>query len=85
MVRVFRSRLTVTVDASAGANDGLLEQLRQNGLTISSTTVQIAPDYRVYDYEVLQSRTEQDGTLPAFVDALAREPGVRALRWRPAG
>jgi putative Mg2+ transporter-C (MgtC) family protein len=84
MVRGFRARLTVTLDASAGLGDGLRERLRMNGLTIVATTVEIAADYRTYVYDVLQSRTEQDNAVPAFVDALAREPGVRALRWCPA-
>jgi len=84
MVREFRARLTVTVDPSAAMNEGLGEQLRRNGLIILATTVEIAPDHRAYAYEVLQSRTELDGSVPAFVDALAREPGVRALCWRPA-
>jgi putative Mg2+ transporter-C (MgtC) family protein len=84
MVREFRARLTVTIDPTGGLNDGLREQLRRNGLTIIATTVEIAPDHRIYAYEVLQSRTELDGTVPAFVDALAREPGVRVLCWRPA-
>ena len=84
MVRSFRARLTLTIDASAGVIDGLRERLRTSGLAIVATTVQIAPDHRVYVYDILQRRTEQDGTVPIFIEALAREPGVRALRWRPA-
>jgi putative Mg2+ transporter-C (MgtC) family protein len=84
MVRNFRARLTLTIDGSAGVVEGLRERLRASGLTIVATTVQIAPDHRVYVYDVLQSRTEHDGTVPPFIEALAREPGVRALRWRPA-
>ncbi len=84
MVRDFRVRLTVTVDASALMNDSLREQLRMNGLTITATTVEIDPDCRTYIYEILESRTEAGSTVPTFVDTLAREPGVRALRWRSA-
>jgi putative Mg2+ transporter-C (MgtC) family protein len=85
MVRAFRARLTVTVDASAAVDERLRERLRQNGLTITATTVEIAPDYRTYVYEVLENRTEAASSVPAFVDVLAHEPGVRTLCWRPAG
>jgi putative Mg2+ transporter-C (MgtC) family protein len=85
IVRDYRVRLSVTMDTTAATNDGLREQLRANGLTIAATTVDIAPDHRTYVYEVLQTRTETDAAVPPFVDRLAREPGVRALRWRPVG
>jgi putative Mg2+ transporter-C (MgtC) family protein len=83
MVCEFRARLTVTTDASTTMSERLREQLRTNGLTIVATTVEIAPDHRIYVYEVLESRTEGDGKVPPLVDALAREPGVRTVRWRP--
>lgn len=82
MVRAFRARLTVTADASAAVSAGLRERLGMNGLTITATTVEIAPDYRTYVYELLENRTEAANAVPAVVDALAREPGVRAVCWR---
>jgi putative Mg2+ transporter-C (MgtC) family protein len=83
LMRDFRARLSVTIDATAAMNDDLREQLRANGLTIAATTVDIAPDHRTYVYEVLQTRTESDVAVPAFVDKLAREPGIRSVRWQP--
>jgi hypothetical protein len=44
-----------------------------------------APDYRTYVYEILVSPTEVASSVPVFVDVLAHEPDVRALRWRPPG
>jgi hypothetical protein len=83
LVREFRARLTITLDASAATAHDLAAQLRAGGLVIAATTVEIGPDYRMFAYEILQNRTATETDVPGLVDRLAREPGVRRVRWRP--
>jgi putative Mg2+ transporter-C (MgtC) family protein len=82
LVREFRARLTITLDAAATDRD-LAEQLRAAGLAIAATTVEIGPDSRAFVYEVLETRTQMENGVPALVDRLAHEPGVRRVHWRP--
>jgi len=82
MVREFRARLTVTLDAAAPASD-LRAPLGAAGLTIAATTVELEPQSRTYVYELLENRAETETGIPPLVERLAREPGVRRVCWRP--
>jgi putative Mg2+ transporter-C (MgtC) family protein len=83
LVREFRARLTITLDASAATGRDLAGQLRAAGLAIATTTVEIGPESHAFIYEVLETRTETENGVPALVDRLAREPGIRRVHWRP--
>ncbi|HLH92215.1 MAG TPA: MgtC/SapB family protein [Xanthobacteraceae bacterium] len=83
VVREFRGRLTVALDAAAAAERDLAGQVQASGLVIAATTVDIEPQCRTLVYEVLENRTQMETDVPALVTRLAREPGVRRVYWQP--
>jgi putative Mg2+ transporter-C (MgtC) family protein len=79
----FRGRLTVMLGDGSPAESAIRQQLRDARLAIRSTTAEIEAQCRSYVYEVSENRTAADAGVPAVVDALARQPGVSAVSWRP--
>ena len=79
----FRARMTVTLAEDGPGEDAIRQALRDGSLTIRATAVETAVGRRTYAYEISQMRTASDTRVPAAVDALAGQPGVIAVSWRP--
>lgn len=80
-----RARLTMTLDEGGPADDAIRQRLRESALAVTAVALTLEGERRTHVYEVTEMRARSDADVPAVVDALGREPGVRCVQWQPTG
>jgi putative Mg2+ transporter-C (MgtC) family protein len=85
MTADFRARLVVTVEAAGPAARDIRGHLEASALTVKTIAVDMESEHRMYIYEVAQRRLPSEAAVPAVVDMLASQSGVRRVSWRPIG
>ncbi len=85
MTADFRARLVVTVEAAGPAARDIRGHLEASALTVKTIAVDMGSEHRMYIYEVAQRRLRSEAAVPAVVDMVASQSGVRSVSWRPIG
>ena len=83
--RIERDRqtdLTLVVSPDGPSDETIRGQLEHAGLRVKVCQVLVSRDQRQLVFDVRERRAEQDGRGPAFLDELARLPGVMSVSWK---
>ena len=82
--REHRSRLELQLDAQGPGSADILTRLREHGLTVTGGRTKLTSQgrTRMVAFTVRAMRSEPHPDVPAFLAALAAEPGVAKLGWQ---